>query len=248
MKLPHAIVAGASSGIGAATVLQFVSVGYRVSAVSRDRGRLKAMVLRLPAELQSNVAIFALDLSESSSVKSIKEIAGPDLKALVVTVGSGAPNLIESLSDSLEASILVNVSPALNSWQGASDALEASSGSAVFVSSIAAMEDIGAPLEYSMAKATLAPLVRHLARKHAPVRVNLVVPGNVLTEHSIWQRRMIEDPKSLEIYLRGNVPLKRLADSQEIARLIDYLSSDAASFITGANFVIDGGQTRSFYV
>jgi 3-oxoacyl-[acyl-carrier protein] reductase len=76
--------------------------------------------------------------------------------------------------------------------------------------------------------------------------VNVLAPGNIFTEDSVWQKRMQEDPKALEAFLSEEVALGRLATPQEIARVAVFLLSPAASFMTGSTVVVDGGQARTW--
>ena len=121
-------------------------------------------------------------------------------------------------------------------------------GSIVFISSIAGIEAIPAPLPYSSAKAGLIALGKNLSRLLAPdnIRVNTVAPGNVIFPGSVWDRKTKEDAEAVKKYLDTEVPLKRLARPEEIADAVLFLSSERASFVTGACLTVDGGQVRGF--
>ena len=74
----------------------------------------------------------------------------------------------------------------------------------------------------------------------------MVAPGNMLTEGSVWQRRMREDAAALDAYLSREVTLGRVAHPDEVARVAVFLVSRASSFMTGTTVVVDGGQVRQW--
>jgi 3-oxoacyl-[acyl-carrier protein] reductase len=125
----------------------------------------------------------------------------------------------------------------------------AGGGSIVLVGSIAGMEALPAPAAYIASKAGVIALGKSLSRELAPrgIRVNVVSPGNVLHPGGSWDERMKRDPEATTRYVESEVPLRRFASAKEIAAAVVFLSSDrVAGFITGANLVVDGGQTRGF--
>ncbi|MDD1667411.1 MAG: SDR family oxidoreductase, partial [Methanomicrobiales archaeon] len=82
-----------------------------------------------------------------------------------------------------------------------------------------------------------------LVARHG-IRMNAVSPGNIFFEGGTWDRKLREDRTAVERYIGEQVPLGRFGTPEEIARVVCFLASDASAFITGANVIIDGGQTR----
>ena len=118
----------------------------------------------------------------------------------------------------------------------------------VCISSICGLEVIpGAPVTYSAAKAALHAYVRGIAHPlgQQGVRINAVVPGNILFDGSVWQRKLNEDAAAVGQMLARDVALAKLGKPQDIANLALWLASSAASFCTGSIFVADGGQVHS---
>jgi 3-oxoacyl-[acyl-carrier protein] reductase len=76
------------------------------------------------------------------------------------------------------------------------------------------------------------------------VRVNVVSPGNILTEGGTWDEKKQEDAEGVSRMLEREVPMKRFAEPAEIAEVVAFLLSEKSSFMTGAQIVVDGGQTR----
>jgi len=116
----------------------------------------------------------------------------------------------------------------------------------LFISSIAGLEAIGAPTDYSVAKSAIVALTKQLARKLAPrVRINCIAPGNVWFQGGSWDEKLQADPERVKALIENTVPMKRFGTPQEIADVAVFLCSSRASFITGA--VVDGGQTVGFF-
>ena len=121
-----------------------------------------------------------------------------------------------------------------------------SRGSIIFISSICGVEALGAPTDYSVAKAALNAFSKNLAKKVGPeVRVNTVVPGNIYFEGGTWAEKIKSSKAKVDEMLETEVPLIRLGKPEEVADAVTFLCSERASFITGATLVVDGGQTRS---
>lgn len=117
------------------------------------------------------------------------------------------------------------------------------------ISSIAALEFLGAPLTYSSVKAALHPLVKSLSFSFGNngARINLVAPGNILFPGSTWENKLNDKKDETLAYISREVPLKRFGKPEEVADLVAFLSSEKAAFITGSTIVIDGGQTKTYF-
>lgn len=119
--------------------------------------------------------------------------------------------------------------------------------SIVCISSICGVDAIhGAPIAYSTAKAALNHYVKCCSQNIADfgMRINSISPGNLYFDGSVWQQKMDEDSEAVNKILRDKVPLNRFGQPSDIANMCEFLISDKSSFITGANFIVDGGQTN----
>ncbi len=123
---------------------------------------------------------------------------------------------------------------------GASDA-----GSIVFISSTAALEFLGVPQPYNAMKAALiahaSDLSQALARQG--IRVNVVSPGPIFFEGGNWEMIQQTMPAIYEQAL-AQCAIGRMGTPEEVARTVTFLASPAASLVTGANLVVDGGFTK----
>ena len=245
----HVLVAGASRGLGFAIVSSLLAEGAKVTAVSRDPNSLAAAHMRwVNTEPIGIINTIAIDLSDPASAAMLAtDLADKEgLDGVIVVAGSGRPTG-ESQTMAFSSAAAVNVMPALVTLEAVGPLLRKSShGSVVLISSVAGIEFIDCPPEYAAAKASLHAYASHWSRELRPARVNVLAPGNMLTEGSVWQHRMLTDPTALDEYLSREVTLGRVADPDEVARVAVFLVSRAASFMTGSTVVVDGGQVRQW--
>ena len=141
----------------------------------------------------------------------------------------------------------VNLHASTQMVWAATEALAAVAGNAVCISSICGLEALGCPVPYAAAKAALESYVRNAAWPlgQRGVRINSVAPGNILFPGSTWERKLAINAAGVNAMLQREVALHSLGRPEDVARLVAYLASPAASFITCATYVVDGGQTRS---
>ena len=245
----HILVAGASRGLGYAIVRQLLNEGADVTAIGRDQQSLDiAYSTWIDEAPQARVKIVSVDVSDPRVVQSLREsIQGKlPLDGIIVVAGSGRPSPLPP-TQAIQEAISSNLMPAVVLMEAFGDELlKSPTGAVVLTSSIAGIEMIECPAEYAAAKSALHAFAAHWSRAFKPVRVNVLAPGNMLTGGSVWERRMDNDPAGMSSYLEREVTLGRVAHPDEVARVAVFLVSQAASFITGATIVADGGQVRQW--
>ncbi len=241
------LITGSSSGIGFSIARRLNNNGYAVVINGQDKTKLiKAQkLLKNSHSVRADVSI------ESQAKKLVNEtlkIFGR-IDALICNVGSGAS--VETGKETYAEWQRVfdkNLWSTTNIVEAACDPLAETKGSIVCISSICGQEYIrGAPITYSVAKAALEAYVQgsshHLGKRG--IRMNAIAPGNILFSGSVWDRKLQENKTFVDQFLLEEVPLGKLGTPDDVASVAEYLISKEASFVTGAVWRVDGGQTRS---
>jgi len=244
LKGTRAIVTGGSRGIGRAVAETFAAEGADVSICARKAEDVAAAVASLKAK---GVRAFgrALDVADAAALGSwiaatADELGGVD--ALVCNVSALA---VGDSPDTWEKSFRADMMHTVNAVAAAQPYLEKSAnGSIVLISSVSGFEVDFAAGSYGAMKAALIHYAKGLSRQLVAkgIRVNCVSPGNTYFDGGIWQTIEKNMPELFSSTVKVN-PTGKFGTPAEVARGVVFISSPAASRISGTNLVIDGALT-----
>ncbi len=238
-----AIVTGATRGIGKAIVDAYVGEGMRVLASGRTTAALDALRERHG----DAVATVECDMKDRASVRTLVGAALDAFGRLDTVVnnagiGDGGRLFLELEDRHWDDVFTVNVTGCATLARAAAEHFVAQrTGRIINVASIGGQRGkVGRPA-YGPSKAALLQLTRGLAVELAPygVQANAIAPGAIATP--IHGRRLEDEEWMRERVAK--IPAKRMGTAEEIAPLACYLASPLSEFVTGATFVIDGGES-----
>jgi len=247
------LITGSSRGIGYGIANAFLSEGARVVLLDWENNRLNQSAEKLCKVYGMDcVLAFAIDCADARAwVKVITEIdtAWGGLDVAIANIGDGrGPQDALPDTERFATAWRSNFITSEETARATLPMLKASNGCLLFISSIAGLEAIGAPTDYSVAKSALIALTKQMARRLAPlVRVNCIAPGNVYFPDGSWDEKIKKDPQRVEAIIQSTVPMKRFGIPSEIADAALFLCCKRASFITGSCLVVDGGQTIGIF-
>jgi NAD(P)-dependent dehydrogenase (short-subunit alcohol dehydrogenase family) len=243
-----AVVTGAGSGIGRAIALRFAAAGARVAIV--DVAEAAARDAAREIEGAGGVAApFPCDVSRQGEVDDAFRAVAERFGAVDVLVNSAGVAHIGTVEQTTEADFdrlyAVNVKGVYNCIRAAVPAMKGRGGAILNIASVAAVVGIPDRFAYSTTKGAVLTMTYAVARDHVHdnIRCNAVSPGRVHTPFVDGYLARTYPGREREMFdrLSKTQPIGRMGRPDEIAELALFLCSDAAAFITGSNYAIDGG-------
>ena len=250
LKGKVALITGGGRGIGAAIAKRFVADGARICISDVRKDLLDQVAQSMPA---GTVATCFGDVTKFDDVKKMVDATvkfGGKLDALVNNAGIDPGGSIVDLDPDLWRKVLdVNLNgPFLCMKAAIPQMIKQGGGSIINIASLAGLRCLPAMPAYSASKGGLIMLAQQAALDYGPykVRSNVVCPGGTKTEMlvealSALGKAIGKDAQGVFDTISANIPLRRLADPDEMTGICSYLASDDSSFVSGSVILVDGG-------
>ncbi|MFN3997662.1 SDR family NAD(P)-dependent oxidoreductase [Algoriphagus sp.] len=246
MKSKNVLITGGASGIGLAIVRKFAVEGSHVFFI--DTNHLEGIKLQIE-ENEKGYPVKFLEGSIASyeEVEKLIQLIPGKIDVLINNAGISHIGKVETTSeDDFDRLFQVNVKGIFNCIKAALPKLKADGGGSILnMCSVAATIGIPDRFAYSMTKGAALSMTLSVARDYVQdgIRCNCISPGRVHTPFvdGFLAKNYPGQEKEMYDKLAATQPIGRMGTPDEIAELAYFISSDAGSFITGANFNIDGG-------
>ena len=241
-------ITGGSTGIGAATVSKFIDSGWAVSFYDTNAEAGRGLIESFSPDLREHLLFTCGDTRDRQALRdavsaTVKKFGGID--SLFVNAGVHRKNTLLDIDDEeLDLILSVNIRGSLNTLREVTPAIVARGGGSIIINaSDQWFVGKAANFAYGLTKGALGQITRSLAIDLADkgIRVNAVCPGTI---DGIFERLSAKTGKPVsEYYAEENALYSRgrIGTPAEVAELVYFLASDAASFITGSHYLIDGG-------
>lgn len=225
------LVTGGNRGIGLAIAKAFLANGDKVAVTYRSAAELPEGILGVQADVTDEASIDA-------AFKAVEEAHGP-VEVLVANAGITKDTLLLRMSEEDFTSVLdTNLTGAFRVVKRASKGMiRLRKGRVVLISSVSGLYGAPGQINYSASKAGLVGLARSLTRELGSrgITANVVAPGFIKTDMTS------ELPEETQKDYLSRVPAGRFADADEVAKVVRWIASDEAAYISGAVIPVDGG-------
>jgi NAD(P)-dependent dehydrogenase (short-subunit alcohol dehydrogenase family) len=227
----YAVITGGAQGLGYSTAESLIGNGWDVSLIDHNAKKLQLSAAALDCEYAT------VDVTDVEAVNDFF-LHLPRLDALINNAGIWIPQPLDSISVTDQKRVIdVNILGTLHCVKAALKLLQSSPlSSIVNLSSLAAMTNSPNLGLYAASKSAIETLTRQWAIELAPIRVNAVGPGLIMTEGTMENY----EGQAREMRAKA-VPLGRVGEPNDVADVISFLVSDAARYINGQIIYVDGG-------
>ncbi|HHW51129.1 MAG TPA: 3-oxoacyl-ACP reductase FabG [Pseudoclavibacter sp.] len=228
---PVVLVTGGNRGIGRATAQKFLDRGYPVAVTTRGEATGPAGALTVHADMTDGPSLDA-------AIARVEEELGP-VTVLVANAGITRDGLLLRMSDAdFEDVVDTNLSGAFRAVRRVTKSMiRARWGRVILLSSVVGLYGSAGQVNYAASKAGLLGIARSMTRELGSrgITANLVAPGFIETEMTASL------PEEKQKQYKAAIPAGRFASADEVAEVVAWLASDAASYISGAVIPVDGG-------
>jgi 3-oxoacyl-[acyl-carrier protein] reductase len=253
----RALVTAASGGLGYATASALAAEGATVTICSRDLARAEEAASRIASETGGTVHAFAADVASATDLERLVAAAAEamgGLEVLVNNAGGPPPGGFADLDDAKwEVGFQLTLMSVVRTTRLALPHMERSGGGSILtIMSSSVKQPIPNLLISNVYRPGLVGLTKSLAIDLAPrgIRVNGLAPGRIATERTKQldeaaakkQGKSVEEVRAASV---ASIPMGRLGEPAEFGRVAAFLSSPAASYVTGQVLIADGGSVRA---
>ncbi len=232
-----ALITGASGGQGRAHATLLKELGAELVLTDIDAEAVKTLV----SELGSHTVGLAHDVRSSEDWGRVVETVAEEFGHLEVLVNNAGFSPVGALRDTSESTIRqtidINLVGPMLGMQACAELMSKTGGSIINISSTAGLGGMANRVPYAASKWGLLGASRSVAKEFGAmgIRVNSICPGAIDTP-------MVSDETREGRGFIATIPIPRVGKPEEVSRLVAFLASDASSYCTGHEFVIDGGQ------
>jgi 2-keto-3-deoxy-L-fuconate dehydrogenase len=246
-----AVVTGGGSGIGRAIALTFGAHGAKVNVLDLSVKDANATCEQILSE-GGDATAYECDVTEQEQVKSrLEEVAGKECPSILVNnAGISSIGTVESTKEEeFDRVFRVNVKGMYNCMQACVPLMKANGGGIILnMASIAGTSALADRFAYSMSKGAVIAMTYSVARDYLSykIRCNCISPARVHTPFvdDYLRKNYPGHEKEMFEKLSKAQPIGRMGEPEEVASLALFLCSDEASFITGVDYLLDGGFTN----
>lgn len=238
----NAIITGGSRGIGRAIALELAQNGVNIALIYGVNKPTAEKTAKEIAALNVKVAAYQCDVSSFTETKNTVEHIIHEFDHIDILVNNAGINrdglILNMTEDNFDQVIATNLKGTYNMIRHIySHMMKRRQGRIINMSSVAGITGNAGQANYASAKAGIIGLTKSVSRELAKrnVTCNAVAPGFIKTDMTAALSEKVMDAALMEI------PLKRIGEAEEVAKLVAYLASDQAAYITGQVIQIDGG-------
>lgn len=255
LKGQKVLILGSSRGIGFGIAERFLYEKANVIITGRNDKDLRRALVYLRGLRKGQVTSYQGDMLQHAEIENLRNMVKEkfgSLDHLICNIGSGrsVPPGEEDIAE-IRRMFDINFFYAAESIKAFRPLLRRKSNSAndyatiTLIGSICGRQVLGCPAAYAAAKAALVHYAQNLTGPLARegIRINIVSPGNILFPGSVWEQKLKVAKSDVTRMLKRDVPLKKFGTPHDVGATVVYAASRSAGFLTGAELVVDGGQS-----
>lgn len=244
-KGKRAVVCGGSRGIGRSIALALAEGGAAVSICARGAEGLQKAAAEI-GKFGQKVHSAPCDLADAAAIAKYVDAAAAALGGIDILINNASGFGMKDDEAGWAAGITIDLMATVRASHAATPHMEKAGGGAIVnISSISGYGGSVRSAPYAAVKAAINNYTMSQALALTPkrIRVNAVAPGSIEFPGGVWDQRKTTDPKLYDGTLRS-IPWGRMGTPEEIARVVAFLASDLAGWVTGQTIAVDGGQMQ----